>query len=270
MAKRRFKPVQLEKSNAPKLRFSLKFILWVWIIIILGFFVTYLILSNFTDAFITGEKSELIAQTDDLAAVNQNESSTIAPGNNGVINPVPENENKQGSTYFSNCLFVGDSILTGLSESGVNSKKISAGKSYILSNIADAGLTVNESNLYLMLGFTEIESGEISIQNMITKYDDVLRSIKSTSPTTEIYVMAIPPVPQNNVGTTNASIDDYNSALLQLCNSEGVNYIDTNTDFKDNAGNLAENYYEESEDPNLDFSASAYNTLADIILSHTR
>ena len=207
-SKKKFKPVQFDKNSQPKIRLSIKFILWVWILILVAFFLCYIILANFTDTFIV-TKNKKSHSNNQTVAEEQSESNQTS----GNVNPVPQSANKQGSSYLSNCTFAGDAILGGLENSGVST---------------------------------------------------VLSKIKENCPNTNIYIMALPPVADNNTTVLNSAIDDFNSKLLATANAQGVYYIDTNTILKSNSGSISSDYYDADG-----LTDKAYDKITDYILSHT-
>ncbi len=258
-SKKKFKPVQFDKNSQPKIRLSIRFILWVWILILVAFFLCYLILANFTDSFIVTKNKKTNSNINNQTVAEEQSNSGQTSGN---VNPVPQSANKQGNSYLSNCTFVGDAILSGLEKNGVSKNHIKCGPSFVLTNIENSGLTVTDKNLYLMLGYTEI--GEQASDALLSKYSSVLSKIKESCPNTKIYIMALPPVADNNTTVLNSAIDDFNSKLLAVANAQDVYYIDTNTILKGNSGSLSSDYYDADG-----LTDKAYNKITDCILSHT-
>lgn len=256
-SKKKFKPVQFDKNPEPKIKFSLKLLFWVWVLVMVAFFICYMVLANFTDAFIVVKNKNSNSNSGSVSE-QLDESQQTA----NAVNPVPQSADKQGISYLSNCTFAGDILLAGVSDSGVSDNHIKCGPSYILTNIESSGLTVTDSNLYLMLGYTEI--GEQSSDDLLIKYENVLKNFKTSFPNTSIYVMALPPVTDTNTKVLNSSIDEFNSNLLTLANNENVYYIDTNTILKSNTGYLSSEY---SDGDSL--NESAYDKIIDYLLSHT-
>jgi hypothetical protein len=215
----------------------------------------------FTDSFISvspknsTDINELSAKVEEDTTKNENVSL--------LANPVPQTDDKMGSAYLTNCLFIGDSILSGLSEnSNVSSAHIKSGVSYILTNISADMEDFSSQNIYLMLGMTELE--EQSADSLISTYDEVIRDFKVKYPDSDIYVLSLVPVSEDNMTLFNSTIDDFNSKLLSVANTESVHYVDINTALKDNAGYLSENYYESGS-----LNDAAYEKIIDYILYHT-
>lgn len=258
-SKKKFKPVQFDNEPKPKIRFSFKFIVWLWILIVAAFFVCYIVLANFTDAFIVTKNKKSNTQNNS-ADVSEPQGTDLSY--DLYVNPVPQSANIQGSAYLSNCTFAGDMILSGLSNSGVSDTHIKCGPSYILTNILDSGISVTDKNLYLMLGYTEL--GEQPSDSLLTQYESVIKTFKENFPNTKIYIMALPPVTDTSTTVLNSSIDDFNSKLLTLADRYGFYYIDTNTILKNNTGYLSSNYFDSDG-----LTEAAYNKIVDHVLSHT-
>lgn len=265
MANKSFRPVQFNKKAQPRIRFSFRFIVFIWIIILLGFFVTYMLLSYFSDVFIaTGSKNNQISIVDETESTSEAGISGI----NGVINPVPKSDDIQGDSYFSRCIFVGDSDLDILKKTDIQNDDIKTGQTFTLTNIVNSGFSSDKDNIYLMLGKAELKT--TPKDRIISSYTEFINSLGATSPNSKIYVMALPPVPGDSTDITNAVIDEYNSALLSMCNQNGINYLDTNTLLKDNSGALDENYIDtQKSTETVTLTKQAGLDIYDYILSHT-
>ena len=262
--KRKFKPIQF-KEPAPKIKFNFKFLLVLWILILVGFFVFYMAASLVDSSTVKSNKISSIKTISDNNEISSENSSNLSDGNtSNISNPVPENKNKAGSAYLSRCIFIGNEILAKITiDDDIKSSKVLCDGTY---NLNDIDIWKDHSfetdNIYLMLGFSEMETPSDS--DLISRYEKVLNEVRSANKNSKIYVLSIPPVAAENTAPSNSSIDEFNSKLLNIANSIGVYYLDTNTFLKDNTGYISSEYIE-----NDGLNNSAYYKIVDYIAGHT-
>lgn len=157
-------------------------------------------------------------------------------------------------------VFAGDSITTGLTSYGtVNRIKI-GGKKKVVAAIglntitfrtkrAFGGLSATQSivrdkpyRVYIMLGSNDIHYRKR--KDVIDGYREVLRTIQSGSPDTDIVVLAVAPV---TAGTKERQtgfkqIPAYNRSLKALAEEMGVKFYDCTEFMKDSGGWLKSSY----------------------------
>lgn len=226
------------------------------------------------------------SQQEDSSSEEDTETSAddSSQTNSDVSNPVPESERKDDS-YLNECVFVGDSISTGISGYGfVSEKNVFAQTSMridLINNtplntfygnvlVTDAIKSANPAHVYIMLGSNGM--GWIDNSKMISDYSTFIDSIKQSSPDSDIYIMSIPPVtaereqkPSVEEGKIlNSDINDYNSMLLDLANEKDVHYIDTHSSIMGSDGKLPS---DESTD-GMHFIKDTYVKMIDYILTH--
>jgi hypothetical protein len=116
-------------------------------------------------------------------------------------------------------------------------------------------------NAYIMLGS---DIGVSDTESMIAAYTSLISSLKTALPDMNIYVMQLPPVLGDN--GKNVLINDYNARLLSMADSLGVYCIDTNTELKDNEGNLSAEYADAETGA---VNSTYYDKIVGYILTHT-
>lgn len=227
----------------------------------------------------------------DSSSANSKDSKTTAEVTTTALtttesvlaNPLSENVGVD-ATYFDSCAFLGDSITTGLSGYGfVPEKNVLAGtgmniekieKSTVSTaqgdiTILDALKTANPQNIYIMLGTNGI--AWLTNEKMIEEYSKFVDKIKEELPSSNIYILSIPPVTVNKETAAkgsiqNSAIDSYNSALLQMANDKKIYFVDINTALKGNDGKLP---VESAEKDGMHFKKDTYKIVIDYILKHT-
>ena len=162
--------------------------------------------------------------------------------------------------FLNNALFIGDSRTESLqrfTDAGLHSSfccQVGAN----VNNITDVMfVTHNESlNLYtavgkykyknvlICLGFNEL--GWKNEDTFINNYAELIGNIKTLSPDTNIFVIAITHIGINaitdNEFENNDRINLYNSLIEKMCNERNVKYIDVNSDLINTEGFLPDEY----------------------------
>lgn len=202
----------------------------------------------------------------------------------GVVNPVPESE-KADESYLSECVFVGDSITYGLCSYEIVPKSnvlASAAMSVMKIDteqldtsmgsmtVLEALTELNPKNIYIMLGSNG--AAYATSDSIYQNYQAFLNKVKMACPESDIYVISTPPVTSAKENSTeapikNADIDDLNAKLLDYCNSNGVMYLDLNSELKGTDGFLPSDY---AENDGMHFKLSTYSIFTDYILTHVR
>ena len=142
--------------------------------------------------------------------------------------------------YFEGSVFMGDSITEGLdfydivNKSSVLAKKgqglVQAKESVsILSNI-------NPQRIFILYGMNDLKSFENSD---VFKYNYIklVKDIKQTVPSAEIYLQSLPPVQakiqQKNNGFSQDRLNKFTQVIIEVARKENVHYIDINSILKD-------------------------------------
>ncbi|MBU5437780.1 hypothetical protein KQI42_07160 [Tissierella sp. MSJ-40] len=134
---------------------------------------------------------------------------------------------------FYNDVFIGDSITDSLSFYGFIEEK---------NVIAKLGLTtvqgkekieevkkVAPTNIYMLFGTNDILTG-IDSEKFTHNYLQLIQLLKEKLPDVNIYVQSIFPISSNinkkKPLLTNDHIDEFNEALIKMCENENINYVD--------------------------------------------
>ncbi len=196
---------------------------------------------------------------------------------------VPECETVDDS-FFADAVFIGDSRTVGLSlwsglksnyysEVGLNVSSVQK-RAYVPSG--DSKLTLAEAlaqsrftKVYLSFGINEI--GWSSTKSFISTYTNLVNLVKEKLPDADIYVQAILPMSKKTAESDtyspmggNDKIAEYNEALLDLCESEGLYFVDLCEVFADENGDL--NATDSGDGIHL--GSKSYHTWADYLRTH--
>ena len=165
------------------------------------------------------------------------------------------------TSYFSDAVFLGDSITEGLSEYDIDLAGalicgyIGAAPNQIVNRTAlthpDRGEEVpldvlaeaQPAKLYILMGTnTLVNTG--NDEAFLSYYDKMLEEIRNLLPNTMIYVQSIlpvrPDVKEKSAGLDNARLAQINQAISQMTVKYGAYYLDLWETFADEEGNLRE------------------------------
>lgn len=157
--------------------------------------------------------------------------------------------------YFNDALFIGDSRTVGLSEYGklpnasyfanVGMSVYNLWKTTV--SIPSVGKVQLEDllskkrygKIYVMLGINELG---YDFDQTVEKYGSMINRLKQLQPDAIVYIEANLHVSKSRSDAekiiTNANIDRFNTAIQAFADSKTVFYLDINTKFDDETGNL--------------------------------
>ncbi len=144
---------------------------------------------------------------------------------------------------FSDTFFAGDSLVNSLEIYGVLNDdmlatQVSANLSHLRSNISYIVAT-NPQNIILHYGLNMISTQQSQLESFIVDYSEIILEIQESLPDARIIISGIFPVDTTvETGAPFKKIGDYNKALSAMCDSIGVEFLDSTEAFKGN-----EDYY---------------------------
>lgn len=145
-------------------------------------------------------------------------------------------------------LFIGDSRTEGLYKftPAVGYSDFHCGVGYTISSVKDNQPLINSiaekkyPRIFLCLGYNEL--GWDYPETFISRYSEFIQYIKSISPETRIYIIAILNVCRESHNLedyeNNERISQYNTLISDMCQTNQVTYLDFNGYFTDSNGNL--------------------------------
>ncbi len=167
-----------------------------------------------------------------------------------------------GESYQKETLFLGDSNTVRLYANGLISLQQFCAKEGIGTHAAlNEGIVTfkKDSNTYtiaqavakmkprrvvIMLGTNDTG---MSVEEFISNYTALVQAIQESYPYTDIIVNTVPPVPANHSNYPNmdqTKIDDFNMALLSMCEQMGLKFLNSAEALKDANGYGREDYYQ--------------------------
>lgn len=171
---------------------------------------------------------------------------------------VPEADDA-GEDYFRDTLFIGDSITTGIplyramsgaqtvAATGINpdtilTKPVIRDADGNLQTVLEAMSVLTPKKIFVQLGANGI--AWIDKETFIERYRTLIEAIRAQHPDASLGVQSIFPVTKEkslseNGAYANEKIDAYNNALMELCETEGIAYLNVAEAFKEADGALA-------------------------------
>ena len=170
-----------------------------------------------------------------------------------------------GESYQKETLFIGDSNTVRLYANGLISLQQFCAKEGIGTHaaltegivtfkkdsntytIAQAVAKMKPRRVVIMLGTNDTG---MSVDEFISNYTALVQAIQESYPYTDIIVNTVPPVPANHSNYPNmdqTKIDDFNMALLSMCEQMGLKFLNTAEVLKDANGYGREDYYQSGD-----------------------
>ena len=166
-----------------------------------------------------------------------------------------------GTDYLNETLFLGDSNTVRLYNNGLISLQQFCAKEGIGTQVAlNEGIVTfkKDSNHYtipqavammkprrVVMTFGTNDTG-MEVSDFIAHYTALIQAIQQSYPYTDIIVNTVPPVPadhSNYPHMDQAKIDDFNMALLDLCEQLGVRFLNSAETLKGSDGYGIADYY---------------------------
>lgn len=166
-----------------------------------------------------------------------------------------------GTDYLNDTLFLGDSNTVRLYNNGLISLQQFCAKEGIGTQVAlNEGIVTfkKDSNHYtipqavammkprrVVMTFGTNDTG-MEVSDFIAHYTALIQAIQQSYPYTDIIVNTVPPVPadhSNYPHMNQAKIDDFNMALLALCEQLGVRFLNSAEALKGSDGYGIADYY---------------------------
>ena len=170
-----------------------------------------------------------------------------------------------GSEYQDSTLFLGDSNTVRLYNNGLISLQQFCAKEGIGTQAAlNEGIVTfkKDSNHYtipqavammkprrVVMTFGTNDTG-MEVSDFIAHYTALVQAVQQSYPYTDIIVNTVPPVPANHSNYPNmdqTKIDDFNMALLSMCEQMGLKFLNTAEVLKDANGYGREDYYQSGD-----------------------
>lgn len=270
-----------KKRGRPKVRFSFWGLIVIFLLSFATCFILYMVAANFNENFFSDEFENVVVEDKTPAETNNAGSDgsadteqTAQQGGSSVTNPIGQSQPKDAS-YLGSCCLVTDNTLidmgkyTGLTDiigsgelGAANCNTYTMETSYGTKTAYEILQTKKPETVYIMLGD---DIGTSSVDDMISNYTEFVKNVRGYLTDADIYIMQLPPAGEGST-IDNGVINEFNTKLLTVANTNNVYCIDTNTALKGVDGNISKKFID-SETGAL--AEKAYKTIADYVLCHT-
>ncbi len=255
------------------------------LVVALVFSVVWLFSGNDANVNILARRPEASssapAQSDD--ASSKTSSKPLVAGDERFSTPLPESQMRE-TAYFSDAVFVGDSITTGIdlygtltnagvvASTGINLETALTAKS--VRNKAGDKVTIpeavkefNAKKIYVMLGTNGIDW--MSVDQMITQYQKVFDKLKTDNPDAIFYIQSIPPITREKEQKASQmsieKISEYNDRLLKLAEENKAYFVDVYSAIASEDGYLSSDISTDG----VHFDSSVYTKWIEYVRRHT-
>ena len=222
-----------------------------------------------------------------LTMLKRGKNPTEQPGDSSIITPAPAPEGEEdisdhyqinetssalltgtadaGDAYQEQTLFIGDSNTVRLYANGLISLQQFCAKEGIGTSAAlNEGIVTfkRDDNRYtiaqavakmkprrVVMTFGTNDTG-MEVADFISNYTALVQAIQEAYPYTDIIVNTVPPIPENHSNYPHmdqAKIDDFNMALLNMCEQLGVRFLNTAEVLKGENGYGQPDYYTDGD-----------------------
>ena len=222
-----------------------------------------------------------------LTMLKRGKNPTEQPGDSSIITPAPAPEGEEdisdhyqinetssalltgtadaGNAYQEQTLFIGDSNTVRLYANGLISLQQFCAKEGIGTQVAlNEGIVTfkNDTTHYtiaqavakmkprrVVMTFGTNDTG-MEVADFISNYTALVQAIQEAYPYTDIIVNTVPPIPENHSNYPHmdqAKIDDFNMALLNMCEQLGVRFLNTAEVLKGENGYGQPDYYTDGD-----------------------
>jgi len=253
------------------------------LVVALVFSVVWLFSGNDANKNILARRPE----SSSSAPTNNNSSDTpsqpLVAGDERFSVPLPESQMRE-TAYFSDAVFVGDSITTGIdlygtltnagvvASTGINLETALTAKS--VRNKAGEKVTIPDAvkefkakKIYVMLGTNGIDW--MSVDSMIEQYQKVFDKLKKDNPDAIFYIQSIPPITKQKEQKASQmsikKIKEYNSRLLKLAEKNKAYYVDVYSAIASADGYLSNDISTDG----VHFNSSVYTKWIEYVRRHT-
>ncbi len=210
-------------------------------------------------------------------------SQTVSAGDERFSVPLPESDMRE-TAYFTDAVFVGDSITTGIdlyssltntsvvASTGINLETVLTAES--VRNKAGDKVTIpaavkelTPAKIYLMLGTNGLDW--MSVDQMVSQYEKVFDTLKADNPDAIFYIQSIPPITKEKEQKADqmsiSKIKEYNGRLLKLAESKKAYFVDVYSALASEDGYLSPDISTDG----VHFESSVYVNWIEYVRRHT-
>ena len=185
------------------------------------------------------------------------------------INNVKPNINATfNQIFFSNTVFIGDSVTQGIDDYAMlkNAKVVAKnGQTLVDANkLSEKVKGMNPKKIFILLGSNDLLNN-ISTGQFVFYYENLIKLLISDSPNAKIYIQSILPVEEfidkQRPLLSNSRIDKFNKALKDMKKGSNVEFLNIASVYKNYKGSMYDGYTSEGIHIKFDYYNIWFNYL---------
>ena len=199
------------------------------------------------------------------------QTKAAAAGRTLSVSGTPETVDYTSSSAYSKAVFIGDFVVSGISQFGflpdaqvIASNSMTSDK---LTGYLDSIVSQSPDSVYIMVGINDLNYGSRSVDDIYKYEKEFIEAVKSAVPTADVYVLSVLPVSQRFESSSKvkqANIDSLNSKFSENAASLGITYIDVASVYKDGSGYFGSSYTDSGYNLKSGYYAFLLNGIAGV------
>lgn len=218
------------------------------------------------------ESTALVIQESKEPAENvTGQTTAAASGRTLSVSGTPETVDYTSSSAYSKAVFIGDFVVSGISQFGflpdaqvIASNSMTSDK---LTGYLDSIVSQSPDSVYIMVGINDLNYGSRSVDDIYKYEKEFIEAVKSAVPAADVYVLSVLPVSQRFESSSKvkqANIDSLNNKFSENAASLGITYIDVASVYKDGSGYFGSSYTDSGYNLKSGYYAFLLNGIAGV------
>ena len=195
------------------------------------------------------------------------QTKAAAAGRALSVSGTPETVDYTSSSAYSKAVFIGDFVVSGISQFGflpdaqvIASNSMTSDK---LTGYLDSIVSQSPDSVYI----NDLNYGSRSVDDIYKYEKEFIEAVKSAVPAADIYVLSVLPVSQRFESSSKvkqANIDSLNNKFSENAASLGITYIDVASVYKDGSGYFGSSYTDSGYNLKSGYYAFLLNGIAGV------
>lgn len=222
----------------------------------------------------TQEQSSKEQETSSVQASQAATQTTtkVAEGRSLKLSGTAEVQDNTSSDHYKNAMFIGDFVISGISDFGFASdSQVIASNSMTsdkLSGYMDEFVSKSPDSVYIMVGINDLNYGSRSVEDIYNYEKSFIEELKSKLPGTDVYVLSVLPINkrfESSSKVKQTNIDTLNNMFSENVSSLGITYIDVASAYKDGTGYFGSSYTDSGYNLKSGYYAFMLNGIAGVV-----
>lgn len=218
------------------------------------------------------ESTAQVTQESNASTENVTQQTTAAAAGRVLsVSGTPGSEDYTSSSVYSKSVFIGDFVVSGISQFGflpdaqvISSNSMTSDK---LTGYLDNIVSQSPDSVYIMVGINDLNYGSRSVDDIFNYEKEFIEAVKSALPSADVCVLSVLPISQRFESSSKvkqANIDSLNGKFSENAESLGITYIDTASVFKDASGYFGSSYTDSGYNLKSGYYAFMLNGIAGV------